>query len=610
MKGKHRFYAKEFLRFLRNFRLILSIHILLRIKLQYVPGWQKFWVAEKHMDGFRNCVGDCTGGLICLVLVCAFAVHSAYASDDPGQVQQRIQDTDREELVDQPSDPRLPGVAPFRQPDTDRFILTGVTVSGATVFSGEELAPLYESYMATEVGRSDLMDIADAATKFYQDAGYTLSRAFIPPQSIIAGVIELKIIEGYVEEVQVRGETGGVDFAPYTQRILSERPLSQSTFERNLLLMHDLGGLKITDIALAEEVEGSGAYTLGLTSTYDAFEGSLYSDNRGTDAVGPVQLGLSASANSLLGSGEVLAASAYTTPTDPNELQYGQLRLHQPIGSDGFAISLTGAYSKTNPSGPLSSNDRQGVSVFGSIEAQYPLIRMRNETLWLRGSFDIRNVTDETEFGIIFDDRLRVARLKVEYVRTDEWNGSNFVSVGIAQGLDIFGASGAGHRFASRIDGEVQFTKLVAEYYRWQRVWGDELALAFRVAGQKSSAPLLSSEEMGLGGARFGRGYEYSELTGDDAIAGSLELQFTPELRAPIADNVTFYGFYDIGAVWNRNAAPGFERLSLASAGGGIRFRLFEQLSATAEVGKPLTRDSSRGTDRDPQFYFSLYNPL
>ncbi|HBM88371.1 MAG: ShlB/FhaC/HecB family hemolysin secretion/activation protein [Parvibaculaceae bacterium] len=562
------------------------------------------------MDGFRNCAGGCTVGLICLTLVCAFGVHSAHASEDPGQVQRRIQDTDREDLVDQPSDPRLPGVAPYRQPDTERFTLTGVTVSGSTVFSGEELAPLYERFMATEVGRSDLMDIADAATKFYQDRGYTLSRAFVPPQSIIAGVIELRIIEGYVKEVQVRGDTGGVDFAPYTQNILAERPLSQSTFERNLLLMHDLGGLKITDIALAEEVDGSGAYTLGLTSTYDAWEGSLYADNRGTDAVGPVQLGLSASANSLLGLGEILTASAYTTPTDPNELQYGQLRLHQPIGSDGFALSLSGAYSATDPSGPLSSIGREGASVFGSIEGQYPLIRMRNETLWLRGSFDIRNVTDETEFGIIFDDRLRVARLKVEYVRTDEWNGSNFVSVGIDQGLDILGASGAGHRFASRADGEVQFTKLVAEYYRWQRLWGDELALAVRVAGQKSSAPLLSSEEMGLGGARFGRAYEYSELTGDDGVAGSVELQYTPGLRTPIADNITFYGFFDIGAVWNRNAAPGFERQSLASAGSGIRFRVLEQLSATAELAKPLTRDSSRGTDRDPQFYFSLYNPL
>lgn len=563
------------------------------------------------MNGFHNWLRQHTVGMGGLVLGCALIGHPAYAidaSDDPGQIQQRIQETDRDDLVDQPLDPRLPDVEPYRQADADRFILTGVTVIGSTLFSGEELSPLYEAYMATEVSRADLMDISEAATKFYQDRGYTLSRAYIPPQSIMAGIIELRIVEGYVEEMQVRGDTAGVDITPYTKRILAERPLSQSTFERNLLLMHDLGGLKVTDIALAEEVEGSGAYTLGLTVTYDAWEGSLYSDNRGTDAVGPVQLGLSASANSLFGLGEVLTASAYTTPTDPNELQYGQLRLNQPIGSNGLALSLAGAFSKTNPSGPLEPIERQGVSVFGSVELAYPLIRMRNETLWLRGSFDARNVTDETEFGIIFDDRLRVARLKIEYIRTDEWNGSNFISVGIAQGLDILGASGAGHRFASRADGEVQFTKLVAEYYRWQRLWGDELALAFRASGQKSSAALLSSEEMGLGGARFGRGYEYSELTGDDGAAASIELQYTPDLRLPLADNFTFFGFYDIGAVWNRNAPAASRQLSLASAGGGVRFRLLEQLNATVEVGKPLTRDSSRGTDRDPQVYFSLYN--
>jgi len=537
-------------------------------------------------------------------------VYAADASNDPGKIQLRLQQVTDEDPIEQPADPPLPSVAPYQQPDAERFTLTGVTVTGSTVFSGDELAPLYESYMAMDVSRADLATIADAATALYQDHGYTLSRAYIPPQSIIAGVIELRIVEGYVQEIQVRGEAGGVDVTPYTQRILAEQPLSQSTFERNLLLMHDLGGLKVTDIALAEEVEGSGAYTLGLTITYDAWEGSLYTDNRGTDAVGPVQLGLSTSANSLFGTGEVLTASAYTAPRDPEELLFGQLRMHQPIGSDGFAISLSGSYSRTEPSGVLSSVGRQGTSVFGSIQAQYPLIRMRNETLWLRGSFDVRNVSDETDFGIISDDRLRVARAKIEYIRTDEWNGTNFISVGVAQGMDILGASGAGHRFASRSDGEVQFTKITADYYRWQRLWGDELALAFRVSGQKSSAALLSSEEMGLGGARFGRGYEYSELTGDDGAAASIELQYTPELRIPLADKITVFGFYDIGAVWNRNASAETRRMSLASAGGGVRFRLLEQLNATVEVGKPLTRDSSRGTDRDPQVYFSLYNPL
>lgn len=550
---------------------------------------------------------------LAVILFSGFLAAASYAQDssnDPSQILRRLQENEADKPSNVERDPTVPTVVPYQQDDADRFVLTGVTITGATAFSGEELAHLYQDYMATEVGRGDLMTIADAATAFYQGQGYTLSRAYVPPQSIMAGVIELRIVEGYVEEVLVSGETGGVDVAAYTQRILAEKPLTQSTFERNLLLIHDLAGLQVTDIALAEKNEGSGAYTLGLTITHDTWEGSLYSDNRGTRAVGPVQLGLSASANSLLGSGEALSAALYVAPQDPNELLFGQIRLQQPIGNDGFSVGVSGGYSRTNPGTSMGANGRRGLSVFGSLSAQYPLIRMRNESLWLRGSLDVRNAIDETKFGIIFDDRLRVGRIKIDYFKIDEWDGTNFVSIGVAQGFDILGASGAGHRWASRPDGEVQFTKLFGSVYRRQLLWSPEWAVAVRAGGQLSSAPLLSSEEFGLGGAMFGRAYEYGELTGDDGIAASAELQYSPEVDWSFLDALTLFGFYDIGAVWNRHAAPGFERLSLASAGGGVRVTVMENVSVSLELAKPLTRDTSRSDDRAPQVYFSLSNPL
>jgi len=548
---------------------------------------------------------------VLLSLVCMpTVVCAADAVNDPAQILRRLQESKGVKPVETLDDPTVPVVAPFQQEEAERFILTGVTISGVTVFAGEDLSPLYEAYLATEVTQSDLMKIADATTAFYRDRGYTLSRAYIPPQSIMAGVIELRVVEGFVQEVLISGDVGHVEIESYTQRILSEQPLTQKTFERNLLLIHDLAGLQVTDIALAEPVEGSGAYTLGLTVTYDPWEGSVYFDNRGTRAVGPVQLGLSATANSMFGGGEAITASLYAAPQDPDELLFGQLRFNQPVGSDGLSIGMAAAYSRTNPGTSTGVNGRNGLSLFGSLSAQYPLIRMRNESLWLRGSFDIRNGKDETDFGIIFDDRLRVARIKIDFFKADEWNGTNFVSIGVTHGFDIMGASGAGHRWASRWDGEVQFTKIFANIYRRQTLWAPTWAIAARASAQRSSAPLLSSEEFGLGGSSFGRAYEYGELTGDDGVAASVELQYSPDLGSSMLNAFTLYGFYDIGAVWNRNAAPGFDRLSLASLGGGARITVLDDINATFEVAKPLTRDASRSDDRSPQLYFSINNPL
>lgn len=542
-------------------------------------------------------------------LIASAPLLAAGSTNDPGQIDRRLQERTEETLEDREdraADPELPEVVPYAQPDGERFILTGVTVTGATVFDGAALAPFYEDYMATEVSQADLLKIADAVTGFYHDHGYTLSRAYIPPQAISAGVIELRIVEGYVEEIVLSGEAGGLDLEAYTKRILEERPLTQSTLERNLLLMHDLAGVSLNDIALAEAVEGSGVFTLNIATEYDPWTGSVYLDNRGTRAVGPLQLGLSATANSLMGTGEAITGAYYTSPNDPNELQYGQVYYLQPIGSDGFQLALTGSYSATEPDDAFAPVNRRGSSVYASLGLNYPLLRMRNESIWLKSRFDLRNTDDKTDLGIVSDDRLRVARLQVDYFRVDEWSGSNFISVGVAHGLDILGASGASHRFASRIDGEVQFTKIFADLYRSQGLWSDEWVLALRASGQKSSAPLLSSEEFGLGGARFGRAYEYGELTGDSGLAGSLELQYQPDFALSFLDDVTVYGFYDIGAIWDRHQSADLRRDSLASAGGGVRFRLMEQLNAVVEVAKPLTRDTSRSDDRSPQVHFSL----
>ncbi|MEQ9519142.1 MAG: ShlB/FhaC/HecB family hemolysin secretion/activation protein [Parvibaculum sp.] len=527
---------------------------------------------------------------------------------DPAQIERRIEQQTQGDQHNFERDPLLPSATPLTPEPSDRFILTGITVTGTSVFTGQELAPLYDAFLATEVGRAELSEIAAKVTQFYQREGYSLTRAIIPAQSMLAGVVELRVTEGYVENVLFSGDGPHDGLRPYTQQILTERPLTQATFERNLLLMHDLAGVKVSDIALAEEVEGSGVYTLALTIERSSWQSSAYLDNRGSRSVGPLQLGLTTTANNLWGTGEALTASAYTVPDQPQELLYGQLRLLQPIGSSGLALDMSGSYSNTNPSAQQGFSNREGLSLSGTFGLQYPIIRMRNETLWLRGSFDVRNSKDETDFGIISDDRLRVARVKLSYFRIDEWDGVNLVSLGVSQGLDILGASGAGHRWASRFDGNVQFTKLTAELRRHQKLWDDNWALALAASGQKSSTSLLSAEEFGLGGASYGRAYEYGTLTGDNGLAGSAELQFMPPLELPVISDLTLYGFYDIGAVWNRHTIADLKRLSLASAGGGVRAKLFENVSTSIEIAQPLTRDTSVGGDRDPRIYFSIFS--
>ena len=47
------------------------------------------------------------------------------------------------------------------------------------------------------------------------------------------------------------------------------------------------------------------------------------------------------------------------------------------------------------------------------------------------------------------------------------------------------------------------------------------------VAGQHADGGLVSAEEFGAGGARYGRAYDYSEISGDDGAAAAIELRHT-----------------------------------------------------------------------------------
>ena len=60
----------------------------------------------------------------------------------------------------------------------------------------------------------------------------------------------------------------------------------------------------------------------------------------------------------------------------------------------------------------------------------------------------------------------------------------------------------------------------------------DNLALYVSVRGQYSAVPLLSSEEFSFGGNVSGRGYDPSEISGDQGVAATIELRYSglPEL--------------------------------------------------------------------------------
>ena len=164
----------------------------------------------------------------------------------------------------------------------------------------------------------------------------------------------------------------------------------------------------------------------------------------------------------------------------------------------------------------------------------------------------------------------------------------------VRQGLRVLGASSESSDLVSRIgarsDAVVarQTLKLQLNPARWLQLTGD-------VRGQESSRPLLAYEQFSLGVLSIGRGYDPASVTGDQAIAASLEARLLG-LPAPLAglkalaSQASLIGFYDEGSVSNHIATSAGR--TLRSAGLGLSVPVGRRFHLDFTYAHPFDRVS------------------
>jgi hemolysin activation/secretion protein len=141
-------------------------------------------------------------------------------------------------------------------------------------------------------------------------------------------------------------------------------------------------------------------------------------------------------------------------------------------------------------------------------------------------------------------------------------------------------------------------------YTRYQTIT-DAWSLKFAAASQMANAPLFTSQQFYLGGVAFGRGYGAAEISGDNGLAGSLELRYDHKLPYKYWTGFQLYSFVDAGAVWNfgYNLTDG---LALTSVGGGVRFFFCDDITADIGVAFPLSYRAPDNSMRSAQLLVSI----
>ena len=496
----------------------------------------------------------------------------------------------------------------------DKMFLTlsNLAIDGVTVYQGADIAHLYQDKLGQKVSLADVYDIAAKLTRKYRNDGYILTRVVVPPQRIgKSGDVKLQVVEGFVGKITVSGdEESALEMVrAYAAQMKLEGPLNTKQMERALLLINDLPGVQARSVLSPSESE-VGAADLTIIVERDPYDAFVSLDNYGSRYLGPLQFSAAGNANSVFGQNEKISAQVVYAPGEgfESELNYIYLAYEQPIFDNGTKIQLAASYADTDPGYDLDQFRVQGFSRNVSMTVSHPVVRSRTYNVSTYAKLDLKDVDSKNILEATRKDRLSVLRGGADVQFVDRlWNvGVNTFNFVLSQGTGLLGASEKSDANKSRAQGDPRFTSLSVEAQRLQRI-SDKINFLVAFKGQLSNNSLLSSEEFGVGGSAYGRGYDSSEIVGDEGYAGKMEVQWNTPKEISWLEDYQLYGFYDFGRVWNGDATTAdLERESLASVGVGARLTVTEDLDAGVMVAKPLTRDVQTMGDEDIRGFFNI----
>ena len=483
-----------------------------------------------------------------------------------------------------PAQPRAPD---RRAVDELRFPISRITVEGSTVYSPAQLSAFTQPLIGQTLGLSAITAVAEAIENRYRADGYVLSRAFVPPQRVGDGTFRIQVVEGFLSEIEFDGgsDSARARIRSYLRRAFEGRPANLAAIERGLLLAGDLSGVSAAGTLAPGKEPGSSNLLVRIEEK--TVQSSMTVSNRASKFQGPVTVYAETSFNGLLGQNEQLTIGGSTVPSrhSNRELRQGVFRYTQPIGDDGLVFGWDTTYSWGWPGHTLKALQVHTTAWRLGPRLSYPVIRSRRVNLVFDTSAYVSRTATFVRGDPLTRDRYLATDARLTFSHLGFMQGATVLSAGIVRGIIGLGTENPNDLQHSRSDAQPQFTKFTGEIRRIQLL-SDDFTAQWTLAGQATRNRLYSGEEFSLGGGRFGRGYDPSEITGVNGAGSALDIRYGDLATAGWQP----YVFYDYGWAWNRRGSGSSFTQTLASAGVGIKVAHDNWLSSGLELAQPLTR--------------------
>lgn len=450
------------------------------------------------------------------------------------------------------------------------FVLKKVETDKSSVLSQAELDAAIKPYIDKSVTIKDLYRIVDNINNAYVKKEYMTCRAFLPPQTIHDGVVQIKLVEGRTGNVKVEGNK-----STRTSYILSRFPLQEGKLANTGKLNRSLQRFNGTnDVALRIRMQ---AGTAPDTTDYVlyVFEPknhnlTLYTDNNGYETSGRFRYGMFYNWRSVSGIRDSLRLSyLHSLGSGAYNLGYSL-----PLGKQGLKLDLdyTGNQNKVRR-GEMKPLGIEGEAAAYSIGLRYPLV-VTSARRYELGLLYLRQKSETTlGHGQVtwLDDRLNRYNLYTAF--THYGNREVF-----------YHRYGVMRSNKDAMDGSGENVNLYQINMFWRKALPHNTALFTRFSSQLAGEKYMSTaNRFYIGGMNTVRGYEESFLGGDRGFALGTEYHF-PLMRKYLYGLV----FFDYGRVSGGYVISGAD--TLMSTGLGVAWEQ-DDFKANLILGKPLKKD-------------------
>jgi hemolysin activation/secretion protein len=518
------------------------------------------------------------------------------------------------------SSPSAPAPKPAA---TQRFDIDDFAVEGADTLSQIEIEEAIYPFLGPNKTADDVEKARAALEKAYHDKGFQTVSVSVPQQNSQTKVIGLKVTELKVGRLRVKNSRY-FDLNKITDKAASLKEGTVPNFTdvtKDIVALNQWPDRRVTPALRAGVTPGTVDVDLNVEDKVP-LHASVELNNRQSPNTTPLRITSTVHYDNLWQRGDSFSFSYQVAPQRPSDAEvFSGSYLARIEDVDWLNVLVYAVKSKSDVATVGGTNIVGPGQIIGS-RAVMTLSGKENFFQTLSAGFDYKHFDQTVRLNGEFASPVTYYPVVASYGATFQ-NEKFTTQLNASVTYNLRPLSSDPTDFDNkRFAASASFSHLNADLSHTQEL-PEGLQLYGKIQGQIADGPLVSSEQLSVGGLDTVRGYLESEVLGDNGIVGNLELR-SPNvgelLQKEMKDETgqgaprfatfnewRFFGFADAGTVTVLRPLPEQQsKFDVWSYGVGTRFKFLDYLNGTVIFSVPMISQAFTQA-RDPRVNFRIW---